>query len=89
MANRKHSGSEATLCVREVYDDVYSKTFSLKNDIMHQLLQSFSRCYFLLQNERADLVVNPKFLDGSARKRGKKTKKASTVGGVSAVTAGK
>ncbi len=41
---------------REVYDTVDSKTFTFKNDIMHQLkmfilLKSFSRCYFLPQSE--------------------------------------
>lgn len=61
-----------------MYDTVYSKTFCLKNDIMHQLLlHSLSRCYFLPQreqSEREELVSNSKYQDRdrSGRKRKRK-----------------
>lgn len=53
----EHNGVCLCLREREVYDTVYSKTFTLKNDIMHQLqmfllLKSFSGCYFLPQSEQ-------------------------------------
>lgn len=76
----EHNGVCVCVCVRgrEVYDTVYSKTFTLKNDIMHQLqmfllLQSFSRCYFLPQSEQGvrghELVLKPKYQDCEKRDR--------------------
>lgn len=53
----EHNGVCLCMREREVYDTVYSKTVTLKNDIMPQLqmfllLQSFSGCYFLPQSEQ-------------------------------------